>query len=111
MRRKWTAEFVPDGGYDSMTHAWVILADQRCIAKLDLSDYGQQKCDDGFRSPEAETTARVLSAALDLRNALKALKGECFCDCGIGNPMFPDHTKACVAATAALAKAEGREHR
>ncbi len=31
----------------------------------------------------------------------------CFCDVAIGNPMVRDHSPACIAARAALAKAEG----
>lgn len=40
-----------------------------------------------------------------LREALAGLKrGECFCEMAIGNPMYKEHSKQCVKATAALAK-------
>jgi hypothetical protein len=41
--------------------------------------------------------------AEEARQALQGLsRGDCFCEKGIGNPMFKDHSSACLAAQDAL---------
>lgn len=54
--------------------------------------------------------AHLIAAAPELLDALKALRfNDCFCEVRIGNPMFRgQHTAACIAANAAIAKAEGQ---
>ena len=53
---------------------------------------------------------RELQATVDrLTAALRGLKGNCFCQHGIGNPMYPYHSDACLAAQAALTPADPEE--
>ena len=50
--------------------------------------------------------ARVTLLA-ELLAVLKALqRGSCWCEMGIGNPMMSRHSQACLAAQAAIAKAD-----
>lgn len=60
---------------------------------------------------KAHANAQLIAAAPDLLEALKGLiRGSCFCECGIDNPMMRGkHSSACIAAQAAIAKAEGRQ--
>jgi hypothetical protein len=63
--------------------------------------------------PTSPTNAKLIAAAPDLLDALKRLNRShhepCWCECAIGNPMMTEHSRACVAARAAIAKAEGNE--
>lgn len=50
-----------------------------------------------------QTMDDLLAAVLSLRGALFGLKNKrCFCDVGIGNPMYSGHSDACKCATKAL---------
>lgn len=57
----------------------------------------------------AQRSDLVVAAAPDLLAALKGLsRGGCFCGVSIGNPMYGGvHSPACIAAYAAIKKAEG----
>ena len=50
--------------------------------------------------------AHLIAAAPDLLAALEGIQhGDCWCGMGIGNPMFSGHSNACLAVSAAIAKA------
>jgi hypothetical protein len=55
----------------------------------------------------ADTPRRVDNH--ELLEALKGMmRGDCFCECGIDNPMMDGkHSEACIKAREAIAKAEG----
>jgi hypothetical protein len=54
---------------------------------------------------------KLLVAAPELFEAIKLLrKGDCFCEFGIGNPMYKEHTKGCILAQQAIAKAIGEKY-
>jgi hypothetical protein len=57
-----------------------------------------------------QANARLISAAPDMYEALKALgnRETCFCEMGKSNPMVHNHSSRCLAAREALAKAEGK---
>lgn len=42
----------------------------------------------------------ALRRAVAAEKVVAALKGECWCDFGTGNPVYRDHTAACKAAQA-----------
>ena len=108
----WSVRFGEQAGYDCMFWSYdVISANGLRTASLGGDAYGQPACDAKFRCSEAAANARLIAAAPDLLAALKALShgdADCWCDFAIGNPMYPTHSTKCVAAKAAIAKAEGR---
>ena len=66
----------------------------------------------GGSVPE-EADASLISAAPELLAALHGfgrdyIGARCFCELSIGNPMYRAQSKACLAARAAIAKAEGK---
>ena len=53
---------------------------------------------DDFQAIERAADRASLEVA-KLRRILRALRrGDCYCEAGIGNPMMPGHTEACIAA-------------
>lgn len=63
-----------------------------------------------YAEKEQRANARLIAAAPDLLDALKGLRirDECFCDMAIGHPLMRSHSDVCIAARAAITKAEGR---
>lgn len=68
MSRAWRKEFVENGGYDCMTHAWFIYNERdQMRVSVDLANYGQKACDAAFVSPEAEADAELIVEAFNRR--------------------------------------------
>lgn len=108
MSGPWTAEFSECGGYDCMTDAWRIYEDdpfRRTIAVVDLGHYGQTSRDRALR-PGAEKNARLIAAAPELLEALKAASQFLQPDIHRG-PDSNGWVNTIALVDAAIAKAEG----
>ena len=68
----WHMTFSETGGYDCMTGAWAIRgpSDEDTDDKVlvDLAAYGQEPCDYGFVSADAECDAAAVVDALNQRD-------------------------------------------
>lgn len=102
----WTAEVPPRDAY---TDPDIMLNDDTAFWIAGPGRTGEVLAS-VFRTShgEADTNARLIAAAPQLLDALKALaridNGSCWCD----HAILPGHSSACLKARAAIAKAEGR---
>ncbi len=56
--KPWHVEFEEYGGYDAMTHAFVVYdANNEVVIEVDQANFGQELCKYDFRSKEAEELA------------------------------------------------------
>jgi hypothetical protein len=85
----------------------------RRLAEIDLSSYGQQPCDNAFRSDQAEANARLIAAAPDLLEALQRCAEllDDYSDVNDGDDGQPRPNRAMSLlqdVEAVIAKAEGK---
>jgi hypothetical protein len=105
---QWSARFEKEGGYDTLSDAWLVESGTEHIAALDLCKYGATWC----REPDAitaEANARLIAAAPDLLAALKALVVETERRDNPGDEGVSSDAEEMDAARSAIAKAEGSQ--